>query len=69
MSFRGWRKLSGGPWLIQNGDLLAPRRQDRQVRKFISLRPLRLCGYITSFFVRFVASFENTARRGLGQFK
>jgi hypothetical protein len=42
-SCRGLRKLSGGPG-YQNGDLLAPRRQERQVRKFnffAAFAPLR----------------------------
>jgi hypothetical protein len=33
-SFRGLRKFSCRPVAIQNGDLLAPRRQERPVRKF-----------------------------------
>jgi hypothetical protein len=28
------RKFSGGPWLSKKRDLLAPRRQERQVRNF-----------------------------------
>jgi hypothetical protein len=33
-------------------DLLAPRRQERQVRKFNSLRPLGLCGRYCEFWLR-----------------
>jgi len=33
-NFRALRKFSGGRWLFKKRDLLAPRRQERQVRKF-----------------------------------
>jgi hypothetical protein len=42
-SLRSLRKFSGGPWLSKRG-LLAPRRQERQVRKFkffAAFAPLR----------------------------
>src|SRR5206468_5893053 len=32
-------------------DLLAPRRQERQVRKRFSLRPLRLCARYSDFWL------------------
>src|SRR4030095_13422198 len=41
---RALRKFSGGPWLSKKRDLLAPRRQERQVRKFnffAAFAPLR----------------------------
>ena len=43
-NFRALRKFSGGPWLSKKRDLLAPRRQERQVRKFnffAAFAPLR----------------------------
>ena len=42
----------------QNGDLLAPRRQERQVRKFNSLRPLRLCARYSESWGLYRARFS-----------
>jgi hypothetical protein len=60
-SFRGLRKFSGGPWVSKNGDLLAPRRQERQVRKFTFCG---LCAFARdipiSFFVFFAPFAVNS---------
>ena len=46
-------KFSGSPWLSKNGICSRQERQERQVREVsISLRPLRLCGRYSEFWLR-----------------
>jgi hypothetical protein len=49
-SFRGLRKFVGGPWHFKNGDLLAPRRQERQVRNCFCL--CDLCAFARKILLR-----------------